>query len=123
MAKKNRFMQQYQLPAYDAGVLGADLSLSLYFEKAAAGTKNAKAVANWIINDLLRDLAEAKKTFAECPIRPEHVAELVALQDSGKISSKIAKDVFIEMFKTSKTPGAIVQEKGRTRNLLGRPEE
>jgi aspartyl-tRNA(Asn)/glutamyl-tRNA(Gln) amidotransferase subunit B len=112
MAKKNRFMQQYQLPAYDAGVLAADLSLSLYFEKAAAGTKNGKAVANWIINDLLRDLTEAKKIIDECPIKPEHIGELIALQDSGKISSKIAKDVFVEMFKTSKAPGAIVEEKG-----------
>lgn len=112
MAKKNRFVQQYQIPPYDAGVLSADLSLSLYFEKAAAGTKNGKAVANWIINDLLRDLAEAKKIIDECPIQPEHISELVALQDSDKISSKIAKDVFVEMFKTSKAPGAIVQEKG-----------
>ena len=114
MAKKNRFMQQYQLPAYDAGVLSADLSLSLYFEKAAAGTKNGKAVANWLINDLLRDLTEAKKIIDECPIQPQHIAELVALQDSGKISNKIAKDVFVEMFKTSKAPGAIVEEKGLT---------
>jgi aspartyl-tRNA(Asn)/glutamyl-tRNA(Gln) amidotransferase subunit B len=130
MAKKNRFMQQYQLPAYDAGVLSADLSLSLYFEKAmvaqaslpvsgtkatgteASATKNGKAVANWIINDLLRDLTEAKKIIDECPIQPEHIGELIALQDSGKISSKIAKDVFVEMFKTSKAPGAIVEEKG-----------
>jgi aspartyl-tRNA(Asn)/glutamyl-tRNA(Gln) amidotransferase subunit B len=112
MAKKNRFVQQYQIPPYDAGVLAADLSLSLYFEKAAAGTKNGKAVANWIINDLLRDLTEAKKIIDECPIKPEHIGELIALQDSGKISSKIAKDVFVEMFKTSKAPGAIVEEKG-----------
>ena len=112
MVKKNRFVQQYQIPPYDAGVLSADLSLSLYFEKAAAGTKNGKAVANWIINDLLRDLTEAKKIIDECPIKPEHIGELIALQDSGKISSKIAKDVFVEMFKTSKAPGAIVEEKG-----------
>ena len=109
LAKKNRFIQQYQLSAYDAGVLAADLSLSLYFEKALlaqaslpGSAKNGKAVANWIINDLLRDLTEAKKIIDECPIKPEAIVELIALQESGKINSRIAKEVFVEMFQTGK---------------------
>ena len=121
LAKKNRFIQQYQLSAYDAGVLAADLSLSLYFEKALlaqaslpGSAKNGKAVANWIINDLLRDLTEAKKIIDECPIKPEAIVELIALQESGKINSRIAKEVFVEMFQTGKSPTRIVEDKGLT---------
>ena len=64
------------------------------------------------MTELLGKLAEAKKTICECPIAPEHLAELVALVDSGQISGKMAKDVFAEMFATGKSAAAIVKEKG-----------
>ncbi|OHE81211.1 MAG: hypothetical protein A2107_06525 [Verrucomicrobia bacterium GWF2_62_7] len=111
-AKRKRMVDRYGIPPYDAGVLSADAALADYFEAAAMASKNPKSAANWICNDLLRDLAEAKLAVAQSPVKPPHIAELVELVDSGKISSKMAKDVFVEMFKTGKAPAAIVAEKG-----------
>jgi len=111
--KRARFVQQYGVTAYDAGVLANDLELAAYFEKAARVSKKPKAIANWILNDLQSALSAAGKTIKECPIPPEALNELVALIDSGKISSKQGKEVFAEMFASGKkSPGAIVQERG-----------
>jgi aspartyl-tRNA(Asn)/glutamyl-tRNA(Gln) amidotransferase subunit B len=110
--KRARFVQQYEITTYDAGVLADDLELAAYFEKAARVSKKPKAIANWILNDLQSALSAAGKTIKQCPIPPEALNELVALIDSGKISSKQGKDVFAEMFATGKIPSAIVQERG-----------
>ena len=73
-------------------------------------------VANFIANDLLRDLSAAGEhgslPLEECKVRPAHIAELVQLIDKGDISSQIAKEVFFEMFETGKAPRQIVKEKG-----------
>src|SRR6266403_2219696 len=110
--KRARFVEQYQVTPYDAGVLANDLELAAYFEKAARVSKKPKAIANWILNDLQSALSAAGKTIKECPIPPEALNELVALIDSGKISSKQGKEVFAEMFASGKSPSAIVQERG-----------
>src|SRR4030081_1884927 len=110
--KRARFVQQYEITTYDAGVLADDLELAAYFERARRVSKKTKATANWILNDLQSALSAAGKTIKECPIPPEALNELVALIDSGKISSKQGKDVFAEMFASGKSPSAIVQERG-----------
>ena len=111
-AKRQRFIKQYGLPEYDAGVLVADVTLAAFYERAVQGAKNPKAISNWVTTEFLGKLAEAKTTIDECPIRPEHLAELVSLIDGGQISGKIAKDVFAEMFGSGKSASAIVKEKG-----------
>ena len=111
-AKRARFVEQYQVSAYDAGVLANDLDLARYFESAAKGAKKPKNVANWILNDLQNALSSAGKTINDCPVPPEALDELVNLIDSGKISGKQGKDVFAEMFATGKDAAAIVKEKG-----------
>ena len=110
--KRARFVRQYEVTAYDAGVLTDDLELAGYFEKAARVSKKPKAIANWILNDLQSALSTAGKTIKECSIPPEALNELVALIDSGKISGKQGKEVFGEMFASGKSAGAIVKEKG-----------
>src|SRR3989449_5942914 len=111
-AKRARFVQQYQVSAYDAGVLANDLDLARYFEAAAKGAKKPKNIANWILNDLQNALGAAGKTIDDCPIPPEALDELVNLIDSGKISGKQGKEVFAEMFATGRSAAAIVKEKG-----------
>jgi aspartyl-tRNA(Asn)/glutamyl-tRNA(Gln) amidotransferase subunit B len=111
-AKRTRFVQQYQVSPYDAGVLANDLELARYFETAAKGAKKPKNVANWILNDLQNALSAAGKTIHDCPIPPEALDELVNLIDSGKISGKQGKEVFAEMFATGRGAAAIVREKG-----------
>ena len=111
-AKRQRFIKQYGLPEYDAGVLVAEVTLAAFYERAAQGAKNPKAISNWVTTEFLGKLAEAKTTIDECPIKPEHLAELVSLIDGCQISGKIAKDVFAEMFSSGKSASAIVKEKG-----------
>jgi aspartyl-tRNA(Asn)/glutamyl-tRNA(Gln) amidotransferase subunit B len=111
-AKRARFVDQYQVSPYDAGVLATDLELARYFETAAKGARKPKNIANWILNDLQNALGAAGKTIHDCPIPPEALDELVNLIDSGKISGKQAKEVFAEMFASGKRAAAIVKEKG-----------
>ena len=111
-AKRARFVEQYEVSAYDAGVLANDLDLAKYFETAARAAKKPKNVANWILNDLQSALSNAAKTINDCPIPPEALDELVNLIDSGKISGKQGKEVFAEMFASGKGAAAIVKEKG-----------
>jgi aspartyl-tRNA(Asn)/glutamyl-tRNA(Gln) amidotransferase subunit B len=128
LARKQRFMRDYQLPAPDAETFVNDVLLGNYFEPIAKKSKNPKAVANWVINNLRAQIsAELGETteFDRIPtfggpilkvesllFKPESINELVELVEGGKISSKIAQDVFREMFQTGKSPTTIVQEKG-----------
>jgi aspartyl-tRNA(Asn)/glutamyl-tRNA(Gln) amidotransferase subunit B len=110
--KRERFVREYGVSEYDAGVLADDLELSAYFEAAAKGARKPKAIANYVLNDLLSALGAANKPIAACPIPAEQLNELVGLVDDGKISSKQGKEVFAEMFATGKAPGIIVEAKG-----------
>jgi aspartyl-tRNA(Asn)/glutamyl-tRNA(Gln) amidotransferase subunit B len=111
-AKRARFVRQYEVSPYDAGVLADDLALANYFEVAAKGARKPKSVANWILNDLQNALAQAGRAIADCPIPPAALDELVNLIDDGKISGKQAKEVFAEMFASGQAAAAIVREKG-----------
>ena len=100
------------MPYTLTSVLVPDAPLCAYFEEAAQLSGKPQAVANWIVNDLLRELAAANLSLAESKIRPTHIAELVKLVDDGVISSNIAKEVFIEMAAVGELPAAIVDRKG-----------
>src|SRR5579883_219468 len=112
LARKQRFMRQYQLPVADAQTFVWDVPLGAYFEKVAGAAKNPKAVANWIINNLRAKLAESNLGLVDIKFGLTGLIELVELIDSGKISSKMAQDVFAEMFETGEAPGRIVERKG-----------
>src|SRR2546421_9540051 len=90
LARKQRFMTTFQLPAPDAETFVYDRPLASYFEAAAKGAKNPKAVANWVINNLRAKLTETQTTLDSVKIKPEVIQELIGLVDSGKISGKIA---------------------------------
>lgn len=111
-ARKQRFMAQYQLNDYNAGVLVADRDLAGFFEAGVASSKNPNGLANLIVNDLLRELATSNKTLAESPIQSPDLAELAHLAEEGKINSRQAKEVFMEMYRTGKKAGAIVEASG-----------
>jgi aspartyl-tRNA(Asn)/glutamyl-tRNA(Gln) amidotransferase subunit B len=111
-AKRVRFVEEYQVSPYDAGVLANDLDLARYFEKAVKGATKPKNIANWILNDMQNALGAAGKTINDCPIAPEALDELVNFIDNGKISGKQGKEVFAEMFATGKSAAAIVEERG-----------
>ncbi|HSI13534.1 MAG TPA: Asp-tRNA(Asn)/Glu-tRNA(Gln) amidotransferase subunit GatB [Chthoniobacter sp.] len=110
--KRDRFVRDFGVTAYDASVLASEQPLAVYFDAAAKAARKPKHVANWIINDLLSALAAAGKTIADCPISAHSLDELVNLIDDGKISNTQGKQVFAEMFATGKAAGVIVKEKG-----------
>jgi len=111
-AKRARFVEEYGVSPYDAGVLADDLALANYFEAAAKGARKPKNIANWILNDLQSALAQAGRTIADCPLPPAALDELANLIDDGIISGKQAKEVFAEMFASGRNAAAIVREKG-----------
>lgn len=111
-AKRARFIEQYQVSRYDAGVLASDLDLARYFETAARGASKPKSVANWILNDLQSALTTRGLTIADSPLAPGTLDELVALIDEGRISSNQGKEVFAEMFTSGRSANSIVTEKG-----------
>ena len=112
LEKRERFIRDYQLPAYDAGVLTSSRVLADYFEEVARLSGKPKAASNWVMGDILRFLNEEKKDIKECPILPRSLAEMIQLIEDGTISGKMAKDIIEEMYKTGKPPKMIIEEKG-----------
>jgi len=133
LARKRRFMRDYQLPASDAETFVNDVPLGNYFEGIAKRSKNPKAVANWVINNLRAKLAgvNARENLdaplspsdgervakpgaglANLKFQPKAILELADLVEAKTISSSAAQQVFAEMFETGKSPALIVQEKG-----------
>ncbi|MCS1410656.1 MAG: Aspartyl/glutamyl-tRNA(Asn/Gln) amidotransferase subunit B [Verrucomicrobia subdivision 3 bacterium] len=111
LARKRRFISDYSLPPGDAEVFVNDVALGDYFEPIAKASKSPKAVANWVINNLRAKLAESNTDIEDLKFEPEGINELIRIVESGKISSKIAQEVFSEMFESGKSPGATVDEK------------
>lgn len=114
--KQERFYKQYDLPYTITSVLYPDWELANYFEDAVKEYSNPKAIANLLVNDLLRELSTSEQEgtlpLSECRIRPKGLAELVKLVDEGAISKQIAQDVLIEMFRTGETAAVIVEKQG-----------
>jgi aspartyl-tRNA(Asn)/glutamyl-tRNA(Gln) amidotransferase subunit B len=114
LARKHRFMRDYQLPASDAQTFVWDVPLGNYFEGIANQAKNPKTAANWVINNLRAQMAAAQAKLPDLKFKPANILDLIELVDSGKISTRIAQDVFAEMFATGEAPARIVEKKGLT---------
>ncbi len=110
-AKKARLQSQYGLTAYDAGVLIIEQARADFFEEAAKG-RDAKLVSNWVTNELAAKLTAGGLDIGDSPLKPDVIAELVALIEEGVISSKIAKDVFERMWAGEGRPREIVEKQG-----------
>ena len=112
LARKQRFIMDYSIPAQDAEVLVGNMPLGAFFEKAVDGSKNPKAVANWVINNLQARLVEAECTIDELKFGPEAIRELVEIIDCGAISNKGGQEVFNELFNNGGSPKDIVDARG-----------
>jgi aspartyl-tRNA(Asn)/glutamyl-tRNA(Gln) amidotransferase subunit B len=111
-AASERFQKDYELSSYDAGVLTSSKELGRYYEEVTRATKNPKSSANWVMNELLGRLNANGQEIESSPVSAANLADLIRRIDTNEISGKIAKTVFEEMFATSKTPEAIIKEKG-----------
>jgi aspartyl-tRNA(Asn)/glutamyl-tRNA(Gln) amidotransferase subunit B len=112
MARRNRFIEQYGLPKYDAEVLTDEKTIADYFDATAKLVKDAKLVSNWVMGEVLRVLKEQKTDIAQFAIKPAAFADLLNLISDATISGKIAKEVFEDMLASGKPAKAIVAEKG-----------
>ena len=111
-ARKIRFIQQYQIPEYDAELLTTEKKLADYYEECVKNYPNPKTVSNWVMGEVLRELKERKTSISEFKVPPKELANLLKQVDSGTLSGKMAKDVFVEMAETGKASEKIIQEKG-----------
>jgi aspartyl-tRNA(Asn)/glutamyl-tRNA(Gln) amidotransferase subunit B len=110
-AKKARFERDYALSVYDADVLVAERTTADFFEEVASG-RDAKAAANWVINELAGRLNREGKTIAASPVSPAQLGAILDLVAAGTISGKIAKDLFEIVWSEGGDPRAIVAERG-----------
>lgn len=110
--KKERYMKDFDLPEYDADILTSSIKTAKFFEEANDICNNPKAVSNWIMGDFTRMLNEKEIEIDESKVTAQNLAELITLIDKGTISSKIAKQVFEDMFETGENAKDIVEKKG-----------
>ena len=114
-ARRERFVDAYRIPAYDAAILTQSKALAEYYEAAVREAGNAKAVSNWIMSELLREIgSDDERAIETCRITPAYLGQLVKLIDDGTISGKIAKGVFEGMLRSGEAPGVIVAREGLT---------
>jgi len=112
--RTRRFLEEYGLPDYDAGVLTATRDVGEYFEASVKLFPQPKTVSNWVMGELTRELNNTGTAIGASPVSPERLATLLRMVEQGTVSLKVARDIFPEMYRTGKAPEQIVQEKGLT---------
>lgn len=113
LARRARFETEYQLSAYDAEILTSERSLSDYYEAAVQSyVGEAKAVANWMMNDLSRMLNDLGKTADQLTLNPQSLSEIIRMVDEGKINAATGKSLLKKVEETGKTPAKIVEDEG-----------
>lgn len=110
--KKERFVKEYNLSEYDAGVLTASKSLAMFFEDTVKLLDDSKLVSNWIMGDVLRRLKDEDLEIDDTKLSPKDLSQLISLVKSEKINNNTGKKVLNEIFDTGKDPETIVKEKG-----------
>ena len=113
-ARRARFVSEYQLSEYDAGVLTQDKALADYFESVLADYNNPKIVANWLMGDILACISAANITITEVKMTPQSFAKALTLQEEGVVSGKILKKMLPVLLAEGKDPQAYVKEAGLT---------
>ena len=109
--KKHRFIKDYNLSEYDAGVIVSDKATSDYYEKVVKN-RSPKLVTTWVTSELFSILNKKNLTIDESPVSHDKLGELIDNIESGKVSNRLAKDIFEEMCETGKSPSDIISEKG-----------
>ena len=115
--RRDRYMQEFSLPKYDAEILTGDKAVADYYEDIISSLKMKskdayKQASNYLMTDVLRVVGEEHIKINEFPIKPQNLARMIDLINEGTISTKIAKDVFEEMLHSGQTPDSIVEKKG-----------
>ena len=113
LERRARFIEQYDLPEYDANILTEERSLSDYFENAAAAyAADPKRVSNWLMNDVLRMINDRDTKAGDLALIPEYLAEIIKLVDSGTVNTSTGKSLLEKVEDTGKSPSQIVVDEG-----------
>ncbi|MBU5256125.1 Asp-tRNA(Asn)/Glu-tRNA(Gln) amidotransferase subunit GatB [Tissierella praeacuta] len=110
--KKERFIKEYELSEYDAGVLTASKELAFFFEETIKYIDDSKLVSNWIMGDVLRRLKDEELEIEDTSLTPKYLGQLISIVKEGKINNNTGKKVLKEIFDTGKDPETIVKEQG-----------
>jgi aspartyl-tRNA(Asn)/glutamyl-tRNA(Gln) amidotransferase subunit B len=110
--RRRRFVSEYALPDYDAGVLTQRREVADYFEAVARGTGSPKAASNWVMTEVLRKLKDDERAVSDWPVAPAALADLVGLVERGTIGGGTAKQVFEKMWAGREEARAIVEREG-----------
>ena len=111
-ARRERLTKTFGLSDYDAGIITSSRAMAEYFDEAVEIGADAKLVANWIMSDLSKNLNAENLTIENSPVGAKRLAEMILMIQKGTISGKIAKTVFVEMWKSKDSAEKIVQDKG-----------
>jgi aspartyl-tRNA(Asn)/glutamyl-tRNA(Gln) amidotransferase subunit B len=110
--RMKRFVSEFALSEYDAGVLTASKAVADYFESCVELFAQPKTVSNWVMGELTRELNNSGTDASASPVSPEGLVSLLRLVEQGTISLKVAREIFPEVYSSGKSPEQIVQEKG-----------
>jgi len=119
-AKRNRYAAELGLSIYDARVLTDESSMAQYFEKVVNEGGAAKSSANWITGDIAAYIKSNRLSFDQLPFKPNELAEMLKMIDSGEISGKIAKEILPELLSKGGSPKQLVKERGL--GMIGDPQ-
>jgi aspartyl-tRNA(Asn)/glutamyl-tRNA(Gln) amidotransferase subunit B len=111
-ARAKRYIQDYELPEYDAAVLTASRGLADYFEACLVIYNNPKNISNWLMGEFTAQLNSAGIEAESCPCKPEYLTELLEMIDEGMISGKLAKEILARVFMSGKRPRLLAEEEG-----------
>jgi aspartyl-tRNA(Asn)/glutamyl-tRNA(Gln) amidotransferase subunit B len=112
-ARRKRFMDEMELPEYDAGVLVSDKELADYFEAVVASANgNTKAASNWVMTEVMRILSDSDTGASELRVTPQSLGALIVLVENNTVNRSKAKDVFEILAESGGDPDEIVKEKG-----------
>ncbi|MCZ7601843.1 MAG: Asp-tRNA(Asn)/Glu-tRNA(Gln) amidotransferase subunit GatB [Melioribacteraceae bacterium] len=109
--RKQRFINDYKIPEYDAEILTSSKELADYYENVLRVTDDYKSASNWVMGDILKVINENKILITEFIVSPENIGKLINLINNKTISTTIGREVFAEMLKDNKEPQIIVKEK------------
>jgi aspartyl-tRNA(Asn)/glutamyl-tRNA(Gln) amidotransferase subunit B len=111
-ARKERYINELGLPAYDAMVLTLSVEMSDFFEATLKAGADAKGASNWLMGEVSAYLNKQQKDLADIALTPEGLSKMITLIEDGTISSKMAKKVFAELVENGGDPEQIVKDKG-----------
>ena len=110
--KKERYISEFKLPAYDAGILTSSKKLADIFEAAVDCGSNPKKVSNWLMGETLRLLKDRSEDPEDIRFSAEHLSALIKLTESGAVNNTVAKEVFEKMYEENVDPVSYVEEHG-----------